>query len=559
MRWIQRICSYASWALYAMPTVGMVVWASRNRSAHTAVAILLTFVLVACLFAAIARTWRRFFLFQFPLCLLGVVFVTYTLAFSISPGPALAGILAATSSEEVKGFIGMPQGRCLLLLLAGWSIGYLVAASVPPTRPIFTGTARLGRRIAIFFVLVPAAAYAATNPAELIDGIALEPMVGSIMFLGGEIPEAKAEMRGSAVHKIPYRAQRSGGEEVHILVIGESARRDSWSVYGYGRPTTPYLDSLKNEAIFLQHAVADANLTSWAVPILLTGMAPESYELRKVRGNIFDLAKEGGYAATMLVNQDVSISTMVGVDADLIESPLDFSHDTNGRLTLDERLLPAFRREIARGGKARFIGVHVMGSHWEYFNRYPPSFQRFGSSKQIGNLSLLSILLAGENNTSAILDAYDNSVLYSDWILRQIIESARTLAVPATVTFIADHGEAVAALDGQAGHGQPVYTARAFEVPAFVWANDAYRQLHPDIIAALRANSAKEIRTHDIFYTVADLMGIKWPEAIAARSFASDKFVPDTKTKYIAGGVLVDPPQDSDGASDNKKTLALAR
>jgi glucan phosphoethanolaminetransferase (alkaline phosphatase superfamily) len=550
MHWIHRLCYIAAGLLYALPTVGMVLWASRMRSPHIAVSILLAFVLVACLFAAIARTWRRFFLLQFPLGLLGVVFAAYTLAFGMPPGPTLAGILAATSPEEIKGFIGMSQGRWLLMLLVAWSVCYLVAASIPPARSMFAGRAMFVGRIAVFIFLVPAAAYAASNPAELIDGVALQPIVGSLMFLGGDIPQVRAEMRGSAVHKIPYGAQRSGGEEVHVLVIGESARRDSWSVYGYGRTTTPYLNSLKNEAIFLQNAVADANLTSWAVPILLTGMAPESYALSKVRGNIFDLAKEGGYATALFVNQDVSISTMVGVDPDLIESPLDFSHDTNGRLSLDERLLPPFRREMARGGKARFIGVHVMGSHWEYFNRYPPSFQRFGSAEQIGKLSLMSIFLPDKANSTAILDSYDNTVLYSDWFLKQVIESARALTVPATVTFIADHGEDLDALDGQAGHGQPVYSARAFQIPAFVWANDAYRKLHPDIIAALRANSTKEIRTHNVFYTVADLMGIKWPQAVAARSFASDKFVPDANMKYIAGGVLVDPPE---------KTLALAR
>ncbi len=433
--------------------MAIAVWAWRARAPRCAVAVLVTFVLLACLVAAITRTWRRFYLVQFPLCLLGVAFVTYTLAFGIPPGHTLAGILLGTSWDEVTGFIGLPQGRSFVMLLAAWSACYLGSSSVLRRQPIFVGKGLLLSRIAVV-LLLPLTAYAAGNSAQLIDGIGLQPVVGSLMFLGGDVPAVKAAMRGSAVRKVPYRAERSGGEEVHVLVVGESARRDSWSVYGYGRHTTPYLDSLKNEAIFLQDAMADANLTSWAVPILLTGMTPDTYEMSKVRGNIFDLAKEGGYSTAFLENQDINISAIVGISADLVESPLDFSRDLNGRRSLDGALLPSVRREIARGGKARFIGVHLMGSHWEYYKRYPSSFQHFGSSKQLGSLSMLSIFLKGSDNASAMVDAYDNSVLYTDSVLRQIIESARELTVPATVTFFPDHGEDLQLFDGDAGHGQ---------------------------------------------------------------------------------------------------------
>jgi glucan phosphoethanolaminetransferase (alkaline phosphatase superfamily) len=555
---IERFCLYTAWLSYALPSIAIAIWAWRARAPRCAVAVLVIFALVACLFAAITRTWRRFYLVQYPLCVLGVAFVTYTLAFGMPPGHTLAGILVATSSDEVKGFIGFPQGRSFVMLLAAWSVCYLGSALVLSRRPIFVGGSLLASRIAVV-LLLPLTAYAASNSSQLIDGIGLQPVVGSVMFLAGDIPVVKAAMHGSAVHKIPYQAHRSGGEEVHVLVVGESARRASWSAYGYGRRTTPYLDSLKNEAIFLTDVMADANLTSWAVPILLTGMTPTDYEISKVRGNIFDLAKEGGYSTSFLANQDVNIASIVGINADLIESPLDFSHDMMGRLSLDGQLLPAYRRVLAQSGKSRFIALHTMGSHWQYYNRYPKSFQRFGTQKALDTVTMISIFVPGsKDNQAAVVDAYDNTVLYTDWFLQQIIESARALTVPATVTFFPDHGEDLQLLDGESGHGQPKYT-HAFEIPAFVWANDAYRKLHPDVIAALNGNSGKEIRTHNLFYTVADLMGIKWPQGAAANSFASKEFMPDSKMQYLAGGVLIDPPHDADGAAGAKKVAALTR
>jgi hypothetical protein len=52
-------------------------------------------------------------------------------------------------------------------------------------------------------------------------------------------------------------------------------------------------------------------------------------------------------------------------------------------------------------------------------------------------------------------------------------------------------------------------------------------------------NSAKEIRSHNVFYSVADLMGIEWPGASPAQSFASSAFIPDLSPQVIAGGTLV--------------------
>jgi glucan phosphoethanolaminetransferase (alkaline phosphatase superfamily) len=307
------------------------------------------------------------------------------------------------------------------------------------------------------------------------------------------------------------------------------------------QPDSPYLDSLKGEAFFLQHAVADANLTTWSVPILLTGLTPTQFSnesIGAIHGNLVDLAKEAGYDTAWLLNQDITISIAVGMRPDRLIYPPDFKANLLDRHALDGGLLPGLQRELARSGHARFIGIHMMGSHWEYYRRYPPGFQRFGSA---GGLNTLSIFTGGAIQTR-VTDSYDNTVLYSDWFLEQVIESARKLTVPATVTFFPDHGEDLEQFDGTSGHGAPQYTRHAFEIPALVWMNAAYRKAHPDKVTSLQANIAKEIRTHDVFGTMADLMGISWPGAQPSRSFASDQFMPDTNEKFAAGGILVAPP-----------------
>lgn len=510
-----------------LPPAAAFLWAARNHLEPRSLAVLaLTTAMISLLVAAAARTWRAFFLIQFPLILLSVAFIGYAFAFGSLPGETLAMVALTTSWEEIQGSFLLWRDDWLGLLGASLGVGYLVLAVRCPPIPIFSPRVTLFCRIVLALAL-PATVYAALDPTQTIDGLAVNPIIGSLLFLGTQVPAVRSDLSGSRIVKVPYRATRTGSEEVHVLIVGESARRDSWSVYGYERQTTPYLAHLRDEAVFLRNATADANVTMWSVPMMLTGMRPGEFDFSRVRGNLIDLAREAHYHTSWLVNQDMAISLSVGVTPDHLQV-------TSG---LDEQLLPAFRREIARGGEPRFIGLHITGSHWEYDRRYPPQFQRFGTAHVLNAFSLGTPGQGGDTR-----DAYDNSVVYTDWLLEQVIEAARKLQVPATVTFMPDHGEDLFVLDGHTGHGSPDYTAHGFAIPAFVWANEVYRRAHPLILEALRANAGKPVRGHDIFYSMADIMGISWAGARPAESFVNFAFQPDTTTPYIAAGKLVQPP-----------------
>ena len=517
----------------ALPFVLLSVWLARLKGLQSLSAFVVSIGLALLVVAVCSRTWRRFFLIQLPVVLLSAAFATYTLMYDSVPGDMIAYVLATSSWDEFRGFFSIWQGQRLLLSSAILLIVYLALALRAPATPIYTGENRRARSITLGVVTV-LSAFAASKPAALIDGIAANPVIGTVLFVAGPLGHARAAVNGTAVSKVRYGASRSNSAEIHILVIGESARRDSWSVYGYQRKTTPYLDKLRTEAIFFQNAEADANLTVCVVPILLTGMSPSHFDMGSIRGNIVDLAEEAGYSTAWMMNQDAHISLLVGVHADRMIYPAPLSSLVAGHLPLDEILLPDFRREIARPGARKFIGLHVIGSHWQYDSRYPPTFERFGSGKGLNYMSVLT-----HPSDPRLLDAYDNSVAYTDWFLSQIIEEARSLSVPTTVTYFADHGEDLYALDGNAGHGTATYTKHQFDIPAFIWMNSAYREAHPDKVQTIAQNADKEIRSHNVFYSIADVMGIQWPGALPSESFASTAFVPDSQTPHIAGGKSV--------------------
>ena len=521
----------------------MLLWALSTQALRSVLTLVFTTILVTMPLAACARTWRRFFLWTFPLWIVAAAYSTCAIVSDKVPGRPVALLLSGTSWEEISGLFAVWQQKWMTLPMAGVLALYLILALRLPVWPVLSRKMTAVVRV-LLVLTVPMSVYAAQNFAQLTTGVALNPIIGSAMFFGVQMPRAHYELQGKLVVKTPFHAQRSGtDEEVHVLIVGESARRASWSAYGYARATTPFLDRLQKdgEAIFLQRAMSDANLTILAVPSILTGITPREEAAGRHRGgNLFDLAKEAGYATSWLVNQDIGVSTSMGIAADHLEYPPDPHEGLFSRRTLDETLLPAYRREIARMGHARLIGMHVMGSHWEYYLRYPKDFQRFGSPEK---LSMLTSATTDRSMVATLADAYDNSVLYTDWFLQQVIEQARTLQVPATVTFIPDHGEASPYLDGGAvGHGSAHYVPAEFQIPAFIWVNQAYRKAHPEKVAALEANASDEIRSHDVFYTVADLMGITWPGAAPERSFASDHFVPDATKEHLARGVLTTRP-----------------
>jgi glucan phosphoethanolaminetransferase (alkaline phosphatase superfamily) len=519
--------------ILCLPWLALGAWLARVKGFQSVTAFVASIAVMTLMMAILARTWRRFLLLQFPVLLLSATFAAYTFTYDSPPGEFIAFVLATSSWQDVRGFFGIWQGMGLMLAALTVALLYLYLAISSPHRTIESD---LGRRVrwGLMAAIVMMSAYAGQNPAAFINGIALNPPIGMALFAAGPLRRAVAAVNGTAVRKEPFGTTRVNAEEVHVLVIGESARRDSWSVYGYQRDTTPSLKKLRDEAIFLRHAVADANYTARVVPILLTGMSPMGFDLSNVRGNIVDLAREAGYSTAWLMNQDPHVSLMAGIHADRMVYPPTVSTLVGGGLPLDGSLLPVLQREIERQGKRRFIGLHVIGSHWEYDTRYPPAFERFGSGKELNYLSVLS-----QKADQRILDAYDNSVLYTDWFLGQVIEQVRKLSSPATVTYFADHGEDLFLLDGNAGHGTSDYTRHQFDIPAFVWVNSAYRAAHPDKVQALTQNADKEIRSHNLFYSVADLMGIQWAAASPNESFASASFTPDSQTAHLAGDAMV--------------------
>src|ERR1700722_4133109 len=310
-------------ALWGAPFIAMLLWSLSTQALRSVLTLVFTTILVTMPLAVCARTWRRFFLWTFPLWVVAAAYSTCAIVSDKVPGRAIALLLSGTSWEEISGLFDVWQQKWMTLPIAGILALYLILAWRLPVWPVLSRKITVVVRV-LLVLPVPMAVYAAQNFAQLTSGVALNPIIGSVMFFGVQMSRAHDELHGKLVVKTPFHAQRSGtDEEVHILIVGESARRAPWSAYGYTRAPTPYLDGLKKdgEAIFLQDAMSDANLTILAVPSILTGITPQEAAAGRHRGgNLLDLAKEAGYTTSWLGNQGEGGSTSLGLGGDHLEN-----------------------------------------------------------------------------------------------------------------------------------------------------------------------------------------------------------------------------------------------
>lgn len=93
-----------------------------------------------------------------------------------------------------------------------------------------------------------------------------------------------------------------------VFIIIDSARFDHFGLYGYDRPTTPFLDSIAAELVVHTNANTPASYTRPAMNSIFTGLYPEQYgffesSFPDKKGPLLTtILKNNGYRVTMLSN-----------------------------------------------------------------------------------------------------------------------------------------------------------------------------------------------------------------------------------------------------------------
>lgn len=302
------------------------------------------------------------------------------------------------------------------------------------------------------------------------------------------------------------------GRELYVIVIGESARADRWSLGGYARETNPRLARLPN-VVFLRDYVATGAHTAVAVPALMSLAPITRWDDVQSQRSIVSAFREAGFDTYWLSTQEVdSWGGIVNHIAGEARARRYFSR------SLDDVLVDALAQVLAEPARAEklLVVLHTRGNHFGTV-KYPAEFRRFPD--------------ATGTWVTDVRNAYDNGILFTDAVLARTIELVRAQGIPAAVFYASDHGENLADVDGLYGHG--IGNRYDLSAAALFWYSDALARGRPEKIAAGRAHSAARLGHDNWAPSILDLAGIAVPGADPSRSFFDPRFAESTR-RFIA-------------------------
>lgn len=314
-------------------------------------------------------------------------------------------------------------------------------------------------------------------------------------------------------HAQPTRSKDM--KEVYVVVIGETSRADNWELFGYDRPTNPLL-SKRSGVIAMPRTLSEINTTHKSVPMLLSYLHSQNFgdSVAETR-SMFAAFNECGYQTAFVSNQrrNRNYIEYFGEEASSVKFLTD-----SGANVMDIDLVTNMNRIIETSPSNKlFIVLHAYGSHFEYRKRYPANMAYF---KPESNAE------ASRLNRSELINAYDNTIRYTDMVLDSVVSSLEQLHIPSAMVYVSDHGEDI--FDDSRNrflHSSPVPTYWQIHVPFVIWTSDEYQSQYSDVVGNIRANAGYNVSSSlSLFHTVMDICGIKTPYYRASCSLASSQY-----------------------------------
>ena len=163
--------------------------------------------------------------------------------------------------------------------------------------------------------------------------------------------------------------------------------------------------------------------------------------------------------------------------------------------------------------------MHTYGSHFNYRDRYGDADRRYLPD---------SYPSASGAYRRALVNAYDNSIVATSRLLRDIVELARRSGVVATVAYTSDHGEDIFDRGSRRFlHASAVPSYYQLHVPLLLWQSPGWRAAHPQMAEALRRNAdSMAVTSSALFHTVLDMADISTPYLDRTRSLVSNAYRP---------------------------------
>ena len=339
----------------------------------------------------------------------------------------------------------------------------------------------LGLAVAIAFVNIQNWPWIDRNSTEL--GSLLMPWsytVNTVRFYNGEKKRNQKEIL------LPDAVISNESKDVCILIIGESARRDHFSLYGYEKVTNPLLAEDNVTSLIANSA---ATYTTAGVKAILD---------HQPTGKLYEILPNYMYRTGVDVIWRTSNWGEPPVHIEKYHTVRDLKKmypDADDRY--DGILLTGLKEEIMSSEKDKILVIlHTNTSHGPTYNKkYPTEFERF--------TPVCTTVEMSKANPQELMNAYDNSVLYTDYLIHSAIEILKEIPDRRTcMLYVSDHGESL----GEGNlymHGVPMSIApkEQVEIPFIVWTSED----------AAEVKELDEVGQYHVFHSVMDFLGVESP------------------------------------------------
>lgn len=293
------------------------------------------------------------------------------------------------------------------------------------------------------------------------------------------------------------------GPATLVLVVTESVNRDNLSLYGYMRPTTPQLQSLKAQlgdqmVVFRNAWSVDASTLASLQNIFNFGQQPGD----KTQ-HVLALARASGYKVWWISNHDdVAIEQQHGRLANVTQ----IVNRIPGRAgdSLDGELLDDVESALGDPAHRKLIVVHLIGVHPHYNLRYPAGRNAFG--ERIDDVEAELEKNGRSRWVRKFRQEYDSALLYHDSVVSKTLQMTRDARNDdyRAWMYLSDHGQEVGHSSNHAGHSPS--TASGYRIPTIIWRNDASASLPPDV-------ERRPFRADWAGWSIARLLNIEWSES----------------------------------------------
>lgn len=285
-----------------------------------------------------------------------------------------------------------------------------------------------------------------------------------------------------------------------IMVVGEAARADRFSLNGYEKETNPYLSH--ENILNFSNISSCGTTTAVSVPCMFSMFNQSDYSYKKGMSteNVLDVLHNTN-EIEILWRDNNSDSKGVALRVPYEDYRTPENNPLCDDECRDEGMLVGLDNYIQQHkDKDILIVLHQMGNHGPaYYKRYPKEFEKFTPACQTNELESCT--------QEEISNAYNNAILYTDYFLSKVISFLQQYdATNETAMFyMSDHGESL----GEHGiylHGLPNFIAPEAQthVAALSWFGK--QNQHP--IKKPNTNIGKQFSQDNLFHTLLGLFNV---------------------------------------------------